>query len=125
ERHFPGVGDDGFLQRQGEEQRQTAVVEVEPVFLRIGEGEAVAVAAEEGEVVVLLERLHIDPGERLQLLARQRAVAVLVEPLYGEGGEGFVEAPDLTHGGNALRAVEHHLRSRLNKDMRMRGGWHG
>jgi len=108
------------LQRQRVEQRQPAVVEVEPVLGRRLDRGAAAIHLEPREIVIVLQRIDIDLGERLQLVVRQLAVAIGVEALDGEGGEGLVELPDVADRRHLAVGVEDDLLLRVDEDMRMR-----
>ena len=84
-------------------QNQHAVGELQPIIHRIDERGLLAVCLGVGEIVVLLERVHVDLGERLEIFAGEQALLLGLQPLGGEGREHLVERPGMAHAGD--RAV--------------------
>ena len=88
-------------------QHQPVALLLEPVIRRRPERRVELADGEEGEEVVVGQRLDVGLRQRLQLLAGELAVAVRVEALRGVGAEQLVERPDVTHGAeHALREDE-------------------
>jgi hypothetical protein len=110
-------------ERQGEMQREQALVVVERIVLRRLEGQIVRIADMHiGKIVEVLERVDVDLGQRLELLLGEDAVAVGIEPLHRHGGVELVEGPGMAHTGNSVLRVEEDFRAHRRPYMGMRVG---
>ena len=116
-----GVGQHGGGERYGEQQRQRAVLVLQPVVPGLAQLQGLAGQGWEGEVVEVLQRIDIDLGQLGQLLTRVDAVVVLVEALDGARRVVLVEGPLVADADEGAVLVE---QSRLHRhpDVRVRGG---